>query len=85
MHDAKSADFQEYVRQQFAGLTENICEMMKTLNFTVQRVQMMEASLNIKVVTPLEAECRNLNDNPETMEDGEIEPSIDSSFSILVQ
>ena len=85
MHDDKKDDFKAFVKQQFELLNDNIFELMKTLNFTVQRVQKVEASLNIKVVTPLEAECRNLNEDPETMDDGEIEPSIDTFSSVIVK
>ena len=37
MHEVKDDDFKEYVKQQFSALADNICYMMKTLNFTVQR------------------------------------------------
>jgi hypothetical protein len=83
MHDTDdNAEFKAFVKQSLISFNANICYLMETLKFTVQRVQSMEASLNIKVVTPVEAESRNLNED--IMEYDEVEPSIDTSSSVIV-
>ena len=83
MHENNTNDIKEFVRQQFVNFESNFISMMKTLSFTVKRVEAMEASLNIKVITPIEADC--LNDDPERMEFDEVEPSINTSSSIIAQ
>lgn len=86
MHENNQDDFKEFVRQQFAALNDNLCFLVKSLNFTVQCVAAIENSMNIKVVTPSEAEAANLNkDEAESMTCDEIEPKIDTSSSIIVQ
>jgi hypothetical protein len=52
----------------------------------VQHVAAIEKSMNIKVVTPSEADAKNLErDDAENMTCDEIEPKIDTSSSIIVQ
>jgi len=86
MHDNNQDDFKEFVRQQFLALNDNLSYLVKSLDFTVQRVAAIEQSMNIKVVTPFEAESINLKkDDAESMTCDEIEPSIDTSSSIIVQ
>src|ERR671911_659644 len=63
MHETDDdAEFKAFVKQSLISFNANICYLMETLKFTVQRVQTMEASLNIKMVMPVEAESRNLNE-----------------------
>ena len=57
--------------------------MMKILSFTVKRIEAIEALLNIKVITPIEADC--LNEDPVRMKYDEVEPSINTSSSIIIQ
>ena len=83
MHANNDEDFKTFVRQQFSALNENMYELMKNLNFTITRVKAVEDSLQIKVVTPLEADLKNCD--PETMEFDKVEPSIDTSASIIIQ
>jgi hypothetical protein len=52
MHD-NSANFEEFVKQQFSNLAAQMSTLVNSLAFTVKRVESMEQSLNIKVVTPL--------------------------------
>ena len=84
MHESDDdAEFKAFVKQSLISFNANICYLMETLKFTVQRVQSMEASLNIKVVTPVEAESRNLNED--IMKYDEVVPSIDTSSSVIIQ
>ena len=80
MHANNDEDFKAFIKSQFNNLEENLNILMSTLAFTVKRVESIEKSLNIKVITPVEADSHNLNIGE--MED-EIEPHIDTSATMI--
>src|SRR5215216_5537343 len=75
-------NFQEFVKQQFSNLAEQMSALVSTVAFTVKRVESMEQSLNIKVVTAVEAKTHNLHSDE--MID-HMEPHIDISSSTIVR
>jgi hypothetical protein len=82
MHANNDEDFKAFIKNQFKNLEENLNILMTNLAFTINRIESIEQTLNIKVITPNEADTHNLN--AEEMDD-EIEPSINSSASTIVK
>ncbi|CAI2185245.1 729_t:CDS:2 [Funneliformis geosporum] len=62
MQENNQDNFKEFVRQQFAALNDNLCYLVKSLDFTMQRIAAIEKSMNIKVVTPSEVNAKNLEE-----------------------
>src|SRR5215216_3989410 len=54
MHGNTNDDVKAFISSQFANFEANLLDLMKTLAFTVKRVESIEQALNVRVITPIE-------------------------------